>query len=123
MSDYFLVMGGGAVGAVARFQLGRMMPAVSPQGWPWPTLAANLIGGLLMGLLAGWLLRRGGGEPWRLLLGVGLLGGFTTFSAYSLELVRMIEGGRLGSALSYALLSTVGAVLLLFVGVWAVRPA
>lgn len=123
MSDYFLVLGGGAVGAVARFHLGRMMPPVSSGSWPWPTLTANLVGGLLMGLMAGWLLRRGDGEQWRLLLGVGLLGGFTTFSAYSLELVQMIESGRIAGALGYALASTFGAILLLCVGLWAVRPA
>ena len=82
---------GGGVGAVLRYQLGRMMtlwlgPA-AVTAFPWATLAANVIGSMAMGLLAGWLARHGqGGEEMRLLLGVGLLGGFTTFSAFSLEL-------------------------------------
>lgn len=76
-----------------------------------------------MGLLVGWLAHRGGAqaETWRLLIGVGLLGGFTTFSAFSLEVALMIERRQMGLALGYALASVIVAVVALFVGLWIMR--
>jgi fluoride exporter len=116
MKSYILVMAGGAAGAVLRFQLARSLPA-SAGGWPWPTFAANLAGGLAMGLLTAWLLRQGEtGEPLRLLLGVGLLGGFTTFSAFSLEMAQMIERGQTMLAAGYAVASVSLALAALFAG-------
>lgn len=73
--------------------------------FPWATLAVNAVGSVLMGFLAGWLVRQGSAESeqLRLLLGVGLLGGFTTFSAFSLEMVMLIERGQYGFAALYAI--------------------
>lgn len=101
---------GGAGGAAARYQIGRLMTHwMGPQTmsiFPWATLAVNTIGSLAMGLLAGFLLRMGAeADGWRLLLGVGLLGGFTTFSAFSLEVAMLIQRGQLGLASIYALIS------------------
>ena len=102
---------GGAAGAALRYQTGRAMTQwLGPHAvmtFPWATLAVNAVGSLLMGFLAGWLIREGtgGGEQMRLLLGVGLLGGFTTFSAFSLELVLLIERGQYTLAALYAFLS------------------
>ncbi|WP_088184275.1 fluoride efflux transporter CrcB [Sphingobium sp. Z007] len=124
MTNMFLVMGGGAVGAALRYQLGRFAGQMAPgAAWPWGTFAANLIGGFAMGLLAGWLVRGGGvsGEPIRLLLGVGVLGGFTTFSAFSLETMLMIERGDGALALGYALASVIGAIVALAVGLTVMR--
>ena len=124
MTNMFLVMGGGAVGAALRYQLGRYAGQIAPgAAWPWGTFAANLIGGFAMGMLAGWLARggQGGGEPIRLLLGVGLLGGFTTFSAFSLETMLMIERGQGMLALGYALASVTGAVAALGLGLTLMR--
>lgn len=116
MKSIILVMVGGGIGAVLRFQLGRIL-VTSPSGWPWGTFAANVVGGLLMGVLAAWLLRAGqGAENMRLLLGVGLLGGFTTFSSYSLELVQMVQNGQGLMAIIYAIGSAVIAVSALLAG-------
>ena len=121
MKSILLVMVGGGVGAVLRFQLGRMFP-ISATGWPWGTFAANILGGLAMGILAAWLLRAGAaGENMRLLLGVGLLGGFTTFSAFSLDMMRMIEGGNAGMAFAYALASVALALAALYAGMMMAR--
>ncbi|RXR26541.1 fluoride efflux transporter CrcB [Sphingobium fluviale] len=118
-----LVMIGGALGALARYQFGYMAGRLMGSGWPWGTLGVNIIGGLAMGLLAGWLARHGsvGGEQARLLLGVGVLGGFTTFSAFSLETALMIERGQLGGAAAYAGLSVLLSVGALFGGLFTMR--
>lgn len=118
-----IVMLGGACGALARYHLGRLAMNLAGPGFPWGTLAANLIGGFAMGLLAGWLARFSaqGSEQMRLLLGVGVLGGFTTFSAFSLETVLMIQRGQHGLAALYVIGSVAGAVLALMFGLIVVR--
>ena len=90
---------GGAIGALLRYQTGRLLTHwLGPNtvtAFPWATLTVNVLGSLAMGLLAGYLARHGqGGDQWRLFLGVGVLGGFTTFSAFSLELMLLIERGQ-----------------------------
>jgi fluoride exporter len=106
-----LVMLGGAVGAGGRHLLGKATLVWLGPGYPWGTFAANILGGLAMGVLAGTLARVGtGGESWRLLLGTGLLGGFTTFSAFSLDAMVMIERGDWAGATGYALASVIGAI-------------
>ena len=121
MQSLFLVMAGGAVGSGARFLTGRATSAAFGTGFPWGTLAVNLIGGLLMGALVGMLARAGDGENWRLLLGVGVLGGFTTFSAFSLDTVTLLQRGDLGLAATYILVSVIGSVAALFAGLQLTR--
>ncbi|WP_435419413.1 fluoride efflux transporter CrcB [Parerythrobacter aurantius] len=120
---------GGAIGAVLRYQTGRWMtgwlgaPAMAV--FPWATLAVNAIGSVLMGLLAGWLVRTSpaGGEQMRLLLGTGILGGFTTFSAFSLELVLLMQRGQFTIAALYAILSVSLGVTGLLFGMTVMRIA
>ena len=120
---------GGAVGAVGRYQLGRAITHwLGPQvvtTFPWATLAVNVIGSFAMGLLAGWMARHGTqyGENVRLLLGVGLLGGFTTFSAFSLEMMLLVERGQTASALAYAGISVLAGLTGLNLGLVVMRFA
>lgn len=123
MQTLLLVAAGGATGSVLRYLLGVQATRALGHGWPYGTFTANVVGGLLMGVLAGWLALRGGadGEKWRVLLGVGVLGGFTTFSAYSLEVALMIERRAWGEAFAYSLGSVVLSVAALFAGLLLVR--
>ena len=121
MYQLLLVMAGGALGSAARFLVGRATLQGLGPDFPFGTLTVNLVGGFAMGVLAGFLARHSAGENWRLLLGVGVLGGFTTFSAFSLDVVTLIERGSLTTALGYALLSVIGSVVALFAGLSLVR--
>ena len=126
MTRFLIVAAGGALGAVARYGVGvwaqRLVPATQ---WPWATLSVNVGGGLLMGLLAGWLAFRGGAnsEAIRLFAAVGVLGGFTTFSAFSLEAALMIERRQLAMAGGYVAASVVLSIAALFIGLMVARRA
>ena len=101
---------GGALGAVARWLIGLGLP------FPFGTLAVNLTGSFLIGVI--WA---GGALRWHPLLITGVLGGFTTFSAFSLDVIRLIEGGRVGTAGAYAAGSVGLSVLACAAGLWLVR--
>jgi len=114
LTSSLLVVAGGGAGAWLRFVAGRTIGGAS---FPFATLSINLAGSFAMGLLAGWLARQDqGAEGWRLLLGVGLLGGFTTFSAFSLEIVELARRGAPALAALYVAASLVGGVLGLIAG-------
>lgn len=121
------VAAGGAAGSVLRYHAGRWVGDLAGAGnaFPWGTLAVNIAGSLMMGALVGWLARGSfaadAAEPWRLLLGVGLLGGFTTFSAFSAELVTMLHRGQAGLAAGYAAASLVAGMAAMIVGLVAAQ--
>tara|TARA_B100000678_G_scaffold154876_1_gene129461 strand:- start:808 stop:1218 length:411 start_codon:yes stop_codon:yes gene_type:complete len=122
------VASGGAIGAALRYNLGRWMTSwLGAPGmgvFPWATLAANALGCLAMGVLAGALMRGAGGaftDPLRLIIGVGLLGGFTTFSAFGLETWLMIERGQLTIALLYVVPSVSLSISALVFGLTIMR--
>lgn len=120
MTAYLLVGLGGAVGSIARYGVGRMFPL---SGFPFATLTVNVIGSLLMGMLAGTLSRAGsaGSEEMRLLLGVGVLGGFTTFSAFSLDVFTLFQRGDLLTGVAYMALSVILSIAGLALGFWLAR--
>ena len=126
LASSLLVASGGAVGAWLRYVFGRatagMIGASAAAAFPWATLAINLIGSFAMGLLAGRLATYGPeGESLRLALGVGVLGGFTTFSAFSLETVALAQRGAIGLAALYAGISLIGGIAGLIAGLAIMR--
>jgi CrcB protein len=122
MPPLFLVMLGGAIGAGFRYHIGTVALRNLGPGFPFGTWIVNLLGGLLMGLLAGIVARAPvDGEPLRLFLGVGVLGGFTTFSAFSLETYNMLVRGDYLVAGAYAVSSVAGSVMFLMIGLFLAR--
>ena len=117
-----LVGAGGAVGAMGRFLLGRWMFHIMGPGFPWGTLAANVIGALVMGMLVElFALKISAPHSIQTALTAGLLGGFTTFSAFSLETALMIERNEWLGAASYAAMSVLLCVGALMVGMAIIR--
>lgn len=123
MNKVLLVAVGGAAGSVARYLVGMAALRWIGPGWPWGTLTVNIVGGFLMGAVTGWLAFRSAGqqETFRVLLATGVLGGFTTFSAFSLETALMIEKRAYGSALTYTAVSVLLALSALFAGLVLAR--
>jgi CrcB protein len=118
-----IVFFGGGFGSVARYLVGVQSLRLFGPGWPYGTFTVNLVGGFLMGTLVGFLAHRGGAdqERLRILFGVGVLGGFTTFSAFSLEVALMIERRAYLTATGYVTGSVVLAITALFIGLMMSR--
>jgi CrcB protein len=105
---------GGAIGATARFGFGLWV------AFPFGTLLVNILGSLAMGV-AFVLLSNKGFDRWMPLIMTGILGGFTTFSAFSLDTLKLIETGKMTTALGYVVASVVLSILALFAGVAVMR--
>lgn len=118
-----LVAAGGAIGAASRHLVNLGALRLFGPGFPVGTLAVNVIGCLLMGMLAGALAGRadGAGQGLRFFLATGVLGGFTTFSAFSLDAVLLWERGQAAAALGYVLASVFVSIAALIVGLTLVR--
>jgi fluoride exporter len=123
MDAYLLVAIGGAIGSVARYGSGVLVGRVWPSSFPLATMMVNISGSLIMGLFIGYLARTTPGwqADARLFVAVGILGGYTTLSSFSLDTVVLLERGELGQAALYALGSIVISVLALFVGLIVTR--
>ncbi|MCF4098653.1 fluoride efflux transporter CrcB [Maritalea mediterranea] len=121
--SYILVGLGGAFGAMGRFGIGQLIMRFGLTGWPYATLAVNIIGSFIMGLVIALLARHT--PEWsnsaRLLLATGFCGGFTTFSAFSLDFISLYERGQTMSALLYVGLSVVLSIAALFAAMTLVR--
>lgn len=122
MYHVLIVAAGGAIGAAMRHLVGMAALRWAGPTFPWGTLAVNLAGSFLMGVLIELLARKAGvSAEVRLFAATGVLGGFTTFSAFSLDVVVLWERGALLAAAGYTLVSVVGAVAALFAGLAIVR--
>lgn len=124
MKDVIAVALGGAIGAVARYGLVEASARLAPYlAWPTGTFAVNILGSLAMGVLVGCLapLTTDVANPWRVLLGVGVLGGFTTFSAYALDIVKLLERKYFITAGGYACASVIVSVACLCIGLALAR--
>ena len=123
MYGFLYVAAGGAIGAALRHGAGRVAVHTLPPGWPHATFLVNMVGSLVMGLLVGWLALKAEGtsQNLRLFLVTGLLGGFTTFSAFSMEVAQMIEKHELAKAAAYVGLSVGLGVVALFAGLMIAR--
>jgi CrcB protein len=106
------VAAGGALGAALRFVIGEWARRTSAlDGFPWATLGINITGSLLLGVIAGSALLAESASPQvRAFLTIGVFGGFTTFSSFSLETVALMQTGALTRAAIYALVSVVASV-------------
>jgi CrcB protein len=122
MYHLVLVAAGGAVGAGLRHLVNLATLRLFGSGFPWGTLTVNVVGSFAMGLFMAWLLRRtGSSAELRLLVATGLFGGFTTFSAFSLDFAVLYERGALMQAFSYVAASVLLSIGALFVGLWVAR--
>lgn len=121
LASFLAVAFGGALGACARYSVSLWLASNSTR-FPFGTLAANLAGALLAGIIVTVLMSRGPTtSPVHLLLVTGFLGSFTTLSAFSIETIRLVQSGAVMSALVYVLVSIVGALLFALMGGWVAR--
>ena len=123
MYPVLLVGIGGALGSIARYLSGVAVGRVWPSSFPLATMLINITGSLIMGLFIGWLARTT--PAWqadaRLFFAVGVLGGFTTLSSFSLDTVVLIERGEVTQAAAYVLGSVLISILALFAGLLIMR--
>jgi CrcB protein len=123
MNPYLLVAVGGALGSMARYGTGVLVGSIWRQAFPLGTMLINIVGSLAMGLFIGYLARTT--PAWqndaRLFIAVGVLGGFTTFSSFSLDTISMIERGETGPAILYVLVSVGAGIAALFAALVLMR--
>jgi CrcB protein len=123
MNPYLLVAVGGALGSVARYGTGVLVGKAWDSTFPLATMLINIAGSLAMGLFIGYLARTT--PSWqadaRVFVAVGIFGGFTTFSSFSLDAIAMFERGEVGQALLYVLISVIVGVAALYGGLLMMR--
>jgi CrcB protein len=119
---YLIVFLGGGLGAALRHGVNLSTARLFGTGFPYGTLTVNVVGSLIMGALAAWFAFKGdASQHWRLFFATGVLGGFTTFSAFSLDVAVLYERGATGLAIFYVLISVALSLAGLFAGLAIVR--
>jgi CrcB protein len=122
MRNYLLVFLGGGLGSTLRHTINMVCARLLGTAFPYHTFIINITGSLVMGLIAGYLAFKGdAAQPWRLFLMTGILGGYTTFSAFSLDTALLYERGAIGLAALYVAGSVVLSIAGLFAGLALVR--
>jgi CrcB protein len=117
-----VVFMGGGLGAILRYSLSLSMQGPRADAFPYPTLVINLIGALLIGTLSElFALKFQINHETRLFLIAGVLGGFTTYSAFALESIMLIERGAWTNLIAYVLASAIGSIIAALVGIIAMR--
>lgn len=116
MSPWILIAAGSALGGVSRHGLGLLIAQRFGQSFPWGTLAVNVLGSFAIGVCGAWVAdaQRANAQLIRELLMIGFLGGFTTFSAFSLQTLQLLRDGKLASAFA----NVAGSLLLCLIAVW-----
>ena len=119
---FLIVFIGGGFGSILRHALNQASVSILGPDFPYSTMFVNIVGSLAMGLIAGWFALRGsGGQMLPLFLTTGILGGFTTFSAFSLDAALLWERGETGNAVAYVIGSLVPAIIAVFLGLAIMR--
>jgi CrcB protein len=120
---FLIVFVGGGIGSMLRHGVNQASASIFGLHFPHGTLIVNLLGSFLMGLIAGWFAFRGvGTQQLKLFLTTGVIGGFTTFSAFSLDASLMLERGKTGVAMLYIAGNVIGGIGGVFVGLAILRP-
>ncbi len=116
------IAAGGALGAVGRYATANLVGRLLGHGFPFGTIAVNVVGSLILGALIEFMaLKWNVGLELRAFLVIGVLGAFTTFSAFSLDTVVLFERGDLGAAFVYVMASVVLSIAALFAGLYLIR--
>lgn len=119
---YIVVFLGGGLGAALRHGVNVAAARLLGTAFPWGTFTVNVVGSLIMGLMAAWFaFESSPSQHWRLFLTTGILGGFTTFSTFSLDIAVLYERGELGLAAVYVVASVAAGLAGLFGGLAVVR--
>lgn len=122
LNGYLIVFLGGGVGAAIRHAFNGMGLRFMGANFPYATLFINITGSTIMGLIAGYFAFKGdASQHWRLFLTTGILGGYTTFSAFSLDAALLYERGELGLSALYVIASVALSIAGLFAGLWLIR--
>jgi fluoride exporter len=122
MLSFFWVALGGAVGSALRFGVNLTAPQLLGTGFPWATFIVNILGSFVMGLLSAVLIEKFSDQPdLRLFITTGVLGGFTTFSAFSLDVFGLMQRGENSVAIVYVLASVSLSILAVFAGFMVAR--
>jgi CrcB protein len=120
--NFLIVFLGGGIGSMLRHAVNVLTARWLGTGFPYGTLTVNITGSIVMGLLAGYFAFKGEAtQSWRLFLMTGILGGYTTFSAFSLDAILLYERGQIGQALAYVATSGAVSIFGLFAGLMLIR--